>query len=184
VSVENVISAVGSEARDYATLLEAMHGLDVHAELAVGATVFQSGDYGADLASSMSNLIATPRNVEVHQQLAHRDLRGLYARSRFVVIPTKDVEFDAGVTSIAEAMAMGKAVIASRARGQRDLVRDGETGLYIPPGDPRALRAAIAHLLAHPDEAERMGRAGRAIAERELTLDRWVSSVARLTLAT
>jgi glycosyltransferase involved in cell wall biosynthesis len=79
-------------------------------------------------------------------------------------------------------MAMGKAVIVTHSRGQVDLVRGGETGIYVPPSDPRAMRGAIEHLLANPDEAERMGRAGRAIAESSLTLDRWVSSVASVVL--
>lgn len=71
-------------------------------------------------------------------------------------------------------------MVVSRARGQVDLVREGETGLSVPPGDPRALRGAIERLLADPEEAARMGKAGRALAETRLSLDRWVSTVARL----
>lgn len=178
-----VIAAVGSEARDYATLLEAVRGVEVRAELAVGTTVFSSGDARSDLAPSLRPLAAAPPNVTVHAQLRPTELRDLYARSRFVVVPLLDVDFDAGVTCIAEAMAMGKAVIVTRGRGQVDLVREGETGLYVPPGDPRALREAIQHLLANPEEAARMGEAGRALAETRLSLDRWVSTVADLTVA-
>jgi glycosyltransferase involved in cell wall biosynthesis len=176
----DVICAVGYEARDYATMLEAVRGVVVNAELAVGTTVFESGDVRSDLAPALRPLSEAPPNVTVHQQLSHTELRDLYARSRFVVVPLTDVDFDAGVTSIAEAMAMGKAVVVTRTRGQVDLVTEGETGLYVPAGDPRALRGAIEHLLAHPDEAARMGRAGRALAETRLTLDRWVSTVAEL----
>ncbi len=180
--VADSICAVGSEARDYATLLEAVRSVDVRVEIAVGSTVFQSGDEGSDLGAVLRRVAAAPSNVTVRQQLAHLELRKLYARSRFVVVPLQDVEFDAGVTCIAEAMAMGKAVIVTHSRGQVDLVRGGESGIYVPPSDPRAMRGAIEHLLANPDEAERMGRAGRAIAESSLTLDRWVSSVASVVL--
>lgn len=180
--VANVICAVGSEARDYATLMEAVRGVEVHTELAVGTTVFRTADPGRDLAPALRPLVTAPPNVQIHQQLAPGDLRRLYARSRFVVVPLEDVEFDAGVTCIAEAMAMSKAVIVTRARGQVDLVRDGETGFYVPPGDSRALRSAIEHLLANPDDAERMGRAGRAEVEARLTLDGWVSTVASVSL--
>jgi len=179
----DVISAVGSEARDYATLLDAVRGVEVRAELAVGTTVFTSGDVRSDLAPVLRPLAAAPANVTIHEQLSHIELRDLYARSRFVVVPLADVEFDAGVTCIAEAMAMGKAVVVTRTRGQVDLVREGETGLYVPPGDPRALREAIEHLLSHPGEAARMGRAGREMAESRLSLDRWVSTVAELAVA-
>ncbi len=180
-----LLCSVGVEARDYPTLLEALRGLDVRAELAVGTTVFGTGNVADDLAPYLTRVTAAapPPNVVLRRQLSHLELRELYTRSRFVVLPLHDVEFDAGVTVIAEAMAMGKAVVVSRTRGQVDLVRHGETGLYVPPGDPRALRAAIEHLLAHPAEAERMGRAGRAFAEARLRLDHWVSSVAQVTLS-
>jgi glycosyltransferase involved in cell wall biosynthesis len=179
---ENMICAVGSEARDYATFMKALNGVGVHAEVAVGTTVFKTGIVDRDLAPTLRPLLKAPPNVRVHQQLAPIELRELYARSRFVVVPLEDVEFDAGVTCIAEAMAMGKAVIASRGRGQVDLVRHGRTGIYVPPGDPRALRGAVEYLLQNVAEAERMGRAGRAEVEARLTLDGWVSSVASVTL--
>ena len=102
----------------------------------------------------------------------------MYARARFVVVPLHDVDFDAGVTTITEAMAMGKAVIATRTRGQVDVIRDGENGRYVPPGDVAALRAAIQDLLDRPDQADRMGKAGRALVESRHTLDRWVADVA------
>jgi glycosyltransferase involved in cell wall biosynthesis len=176
---ENLVCAVGSEARDYATLLEAVRGLDVRVEVAVGTTVFQTGDVAADLAPTVRPLVEAglPPNVSVHQQLDHLALRRLYARSRVVVVPLHDVLFDPGVTSIAEAMAMGKPVVVTRARGQVDLVREGETGLYVPPADPRALREAVERLLHDPAEAERLGREGRRFAENELRLDRWVDDV-------
>jgi glycosyltransferase involved in cell wall biosynthesis len=116
--------------------------------------------------------------IRLRQQVAPQELRRLYSQARFVVVALHDVDFDAGVTTITEAMAMGKAVIVTRTRGQVDVVRDGESGLYVPPGDADALRAAIARLLNNPDEAERMGRAGRALVESRHTLDGWVTGIA------
>ena len=121
-----------------------------------------------------------PANVTISQQLGAEELRALYARSRFVVIPLLDVDSDCGVTSITEAMAMGKAVILSRTRGQVDIIRDGEHGIYVPPGDAVALRKAIEHLESHPEEAERMGRAGREEVERQYALDGYVARVAEI----
>ena len=89
------------------------------------------------------------------------ELRRLYARSRFVVVPLLPTDNDNGITSILEAMGMGRAVICTRTRGQVGVVIEGETGLMVPPGDARALREAIQYLWEHPDVAERMGRAGR-----------------------
>lgn len=180
---ENMICSVGSEQRDYPTLLHAMRGLELRAELAVGSTVLRpAGDPSAEFAMITRRPVGggLPPNVRVRQQVDHQELRRLYARSRFVVIPLLDVDVDAGVTALCEAMAMGKAVVVSRTRGQVDVVGDGEHGIYVPPGDPRALRAALQYLLSHPAEAERMGRAGRALVEARHRLDSWVALVAGL----
>jgi glycosyltransferase involved in cell wall biosynthesis len=116
----------------------------------------------------------------VRQGLSFRELRDLYARSRFVVVPILDVEFNAGLTAVSEAMAMGKALIVTRTRGQVDYIENGVHGLYVPPDDPTAMHAAITYLLNHPEEAERMGRAGRALIEEQHTLDGFVERVATL----
>jgi glycosyltransferase involved in cell wall biosynthesis len=121
-----------------------------------------------------------PSNVRLTQDLEHHALRDLYARSSFVVVPLQDVEFDAGGTAIAEAMAMGKAVIVTRTRGQIDIIEDGVQGIYVPAGDPRSLRNAIEYLHSSPAEAARMGRAGRDLVERRFRFDDYVSHLADL----
>ncbi len=177
---ENLICAVGAEARDYATLLEAVRGLDVQVEIAVGTAVFRSGDESLDLGPTVRPVLASelPPNVRLRQQLDPRALRELYARSRLVVVPLQDVDFDAGGTVICEAMMMGKPVVVTQVRGQADLVRDGETGLYVPPGDAKGLRRALERLLSDREECERMGRAAERFARARLTLDQWVADVA------
>jgi len=64
--------------------------------------------------------------------------------------------------SCAEAMAFGRPVVASAVGGLLDLVRDGETGLLVPPRDPVALRAALDRLLADPALRAQLGAAARA----------------------
>ncbi|MBI3127192.1 MAG: glycosyltransferase family 4 protein [Candidatus Tectomicrobia bacterium] len=63
-----------------------------------------------------------------------------------------------------EAMAAGLAVVASRTGGLPEVVRDGETGLLVPPGDAEALASAMERLLARPEERRAMGEAGRRLA--------------------
>jgi glycosyltransferase involved in cell wall biosynthesis len=58
-------------------------------------------------------------------------------------------------------MAYGRAVVASDVGGLRDLVRDRETGVLVPPRDPAALRVAIDRLLADPELRARLGAAAR-----------------------
>lgn len=70
-------------------------------------------------------------------------------------------------TSLLDAMAAARAVVATTAGGIPEVVVDGETGLLVPPRDARALAAAIVTLLQDPAARERMGRAGLArVAER------------------
>jgi glycosyltransferase involved in cell wall biosynthesis len=64
---------------------------------------------------------------------------------------------------IAEAQAMGRPVVATDHGGAREIVREGETGWLVPPGDAAALAAAIARALALTP-GERMALAERAIA--------------------
>jgi glycosyltransferase involved in cell wall biosynthesis len=153
-----MICAAGLERRDYQTLLEAVEGLDVRVVIAAASPWSRrpDGTRGALL----------PDNVETCS-LGFVDLRQLYADAQLVVMPLEDVEFQAGITTILEAMAMERAVICTQTRGQTDVVVDGANGLYVPPGDSGALRAAITKLLDQPRLAAEMGKAGRAFAERE-----------------
>lgn len=155
-SITDKICSVGVEMRDYPTLINALKGLDIHCHIAAGPArgkMFQT-------VEAINNNGVLPSNVTVFP-MSHLELRNLYAQSRFVVIPLLQTDSDNGLTSILEAMAMGKAVICSRTKGQIDVIREGVTGMYVPQGNSDALRDAIKYLWDHPDEAERMGREGR-----------------------
>lgn len=163
-TAQPMICSVGLEARDYSTLIEAVRGVDVQVTIAAASPWSKRGD------TTRGQVI--PENVEV-RRFSQFDLRQLYANSRFVVMPLYDVDFQAGVTAILEAMAMGRAVICSRTAGQTDVVVDGKTGIYVPPGDPQALRVAIEFLLNNPREAARMGQEGRRRVEQLMSLDHY-----------
>jgi glycosyltransferase involved in cell wall biosynthesis len=82
-----------------------------------------------------------------------------------------------GVTgTLREAMALGKPVLASAAGGNPELVVHGESGLLVPPRNPRAMAAAVTGLLRDPDLARRLGAGGRERVEKgfssEVRLDR------------
>ena len=76
-------------------------------------------------------------------------------------------------------MSYGKPVIASAAGGIVDVVRDGETGLLVPPADADALATAIAELAEDRTRARELGEGGREYVEREFSwpviIDRLVS---------
>jgi glycosyltransferase involved in cell wall biosynthesis len=72
---------------------------------------------------------------------------------------------DEGMSNaILEAMAMQRPVVATDVGGTGEVVRDGRTGLLVPPRDPAALATAIARVLAQPaDAGAAMGRAAREV---------------------
>src|SRR5439155_3932053 len=74
--------------------------------------------------------------------------------------------------ALLEAMALGLPVAASAAGGNPELIRDGETGLLVPPLDPAAWGEALRRLLEEPALAARLAAAGRARVRRDFTLER------------
>ncbi len=160
-----IICSVGLEFRDYPTLMDAVKGLDINVVIAAGSPWSKRADTTADQE--------IPDNVLV-RRFTQFELRDVYAMSAFMVMPLFNVEFQAGVTALLEAMALEKAIICSATPGQTDVVVGGETGLYVPPEDAAALREAIIKLLGNPEEAARMGRNGRKRIVDTMSLERYV----------
>ncbi len=67
---------------------------------------------------------------------------------------------------IIEALAVGVPTVATAVAGIPEIIRNGETGLLVPPGDPVALKVAIQSLLQNPALRERVSTAGRQLVER------------------
>lgn len=135
------------------------------------------GPLRESLEASASDLIGAGR-VEFAGALPHERLPAEFAAADlfcapFVVAPDGDRE---GMpTVLLEAAASGIAALVSDVGGCRDLIRDGETGWLVPPGDADRLAAALADAGAAPGEAERRaalarervaGYGWRVIAER------------------
>lgn len=80
--------------------------------------------------------------------------------------------------ALVDAMGRGLPSVASDAGGPQDIVRNGETGLLVPPGDPGALADAIGRLAVDPDLRDRLGRAGAEDVRRRFSIDRVADEVA------
>lgn len=79
------------------------------------------------------------------------------------------VSYSEGVSNaLIEALALGLPVIATDvpSGGTQELIRHGENGLIIPPGDEEALKAAMERLLSDGEYAERLGEQAHKIQER------------------
>ncbi len=159
-----VICSVGLEFRDYPSLIQAVEGLNVKVIIAAGSPWSKRKD-------SITGQV-TSEHIIV-ERFSQYDLRDVYAASKLVVMPLYPVEFQAGVTTILEAMAMGKPVICSRTPGQTDVIVDGSNGVYVPPQNPEALRMAILDLLDNPEKAAAIGAAGRQDVLARLSLEKY-----------
>ncbi len=164
-----LICAAGQLLRDYDCLVEAVRGLDVQVQIAAGSPWIER---------PLKPTRELPNNVS-WGKLSRLELRDLYARSALAVVPILENGYQTGIATILEMMAMGKCVIATRTQGQTDTIVDRETGVYVPPSDPVALRRAIEELLDNPEEAARIGRAARQFMEERAGLDLFVARVAQ-----
>jgi glycosyltransferase involved in cell wall biosynthesis len=162
-----LICSAGQLLRDYDCLIEAVRGMNVRVQIAAGSPWIDQ---------TLRPTSPLPENV-TWGKLNRFELRDLYARAAFTVVPIKQNPYQTGIATILEMMSMGKCVIASRTQGQTDTIVDGVTGIYVPPGDSKALRGAIERVLGNPDEAERIGRAAREFIEKEAGLDVFVERV-------
>jgi glycosyltransferase involved in cell wall biosynthesis len=106
--------------------------------------------------------------------LRHEELSDRMRAAALMVMPSLSEPFG---MPVAEAMATGLPVVASRVGGLPELVVDGKTGLLVDPDDPAALAEAILRLLNDRALAQAMGKAGRLRAEQLFT---WDQTVARL----
>jgi glycosyltransferase involved in cell wall biosynthesis len=164
------VLAVGKDlARDYATLFEAAAGGGWHTTVVAHPRNLQSGT-------------APPRTAIAHD-LSFLELREAYACAGCVVLPQRGADYPygsegGGLTALLEAMAMGKAIVASDRAVLHDYVDDGVEALLVPPEDAAALREAIERVLGDPELAQRLGAAARARVERELTSPIFASRLA------
>lgn len=113
--------------------------------------------------------LAKPLGDRVHftGYLSQDEVVGALASADIAVLPS----FAEGVpVFLMEALASGKPVIATQVAGVGELVRTGETGLLVPPGDVESLTSAIRTLVNDPEMQATMGTAGRMVTANEFDI--------------
>lgn len=121
----------------------------------VGDELAGTGQYRHELAARASALGLGGR---MHFTGWRSDISSVLAGLDVAVNPSIA---ESACYTMVEALLMGKGVVASNVGGLPDTVRDGETGLLVPPGDPAALAMAVTELLADPVRRTGMGKQGR-----------------------
>ncbi|HEX5690544.1 MAG TPA: glycosyltransferase family 4 protein, partial [Roseiflexaceae bacterium] len=109
--------------------------------------------------------------------IANADLPRYHAISDVFVMPSTDHE--TFCIAACEAMACARPVVAARTGGLPEVVRDGETGFLVPPGDAQALAERIGELLCDGALRARLGAAGREWTREMFTWDKVADRVER-----
>jgi colanic acid/amylovoran biosynthesis glycosyltransferase len=169
------------EYKGHRVLLEA---LAMGPELAgVEADLVGDGPLRRQLTQQAERLGLAGR-VRFHGSLPEPDVTRLLEHTDLFVLPSvvaRDGQMEGIPVALMEALAAGVPVVASRLSGIPELIREGETGLLVPPDSPQDLRLAMARLLAEPmATSQGRARAGRRLVEREFELRRSAETLARL----
>jgi glycosyltransferase involved in cell wall biosynthesis len=173
VRTEALVVSAGREHRDYVTLATALRGLDIRGFVTDGST----HSPGATRSAPDS----WPPNMG-HGSVSLAELRDLYARATVVVVPLLETEFPAGITVVAEAMAMGKPVVVTATKGFVGALPDPDAVLRVPPGDAQALRDTILSLAADPGRCAELGDRARRVALAHHDVRQFSSALASLAV--
>lgn len=106
------------------------------------------------------------------------DIAELFSQSHIVALPSC---YGEGLPKVLiEAAACGRAVITTDHPGCRDAIEAGVTGLLIPIKDSVALADAIERLISNPEQRQRLGRAGRVLAENVFDVEKVIDEHIRI----
>jgi glycosyltransferase involved in cell wall biosynthesis len=146
-----LIGSGGLESRDYHTLAAAVADLDIDV---------RASAVSPDAKASLRNMPKVlPSNMVCRYHDWH-ELRQLYRDSDVVVISLLDHNYQAGLTTLFEAMACRRPVIMTRTPGLVEEVIDGGYIIGVNPGDVDGMKQAIADLLNQPEKAEALAQKG------------------------
>jgi glycosyltransferase involved in cell wall biosynthesis len=113
----------------------------------------------------LAGVLADHPGLDLKGPCAPNAVQAAMARAAAVVVPS--LWYEGLPMVVAEAFAAGTPVVASRIGALASLVTDGVTGLLAEPGDAADLAAALARIAGDPPASAAMGRAARAVYERE-----------------
>jgi PEP-CTERM/exosortase A-associated glycosyltransferase len=126
------------------------------------------GEMDAPLKEKASMLGLTDRII-FPGRISHERIPGIYSLADILIYPRHSMRLTDLVTPLKplEAMAMGKAVIASDVGGHRELISDGETGILFPAGNAATLASSIEKLLNNKESRQAMAQRGQDWVRKE-----------------
>lgn len=164
--------SAGKATRDYDTFVDALHGIrDCSAHIyCSGRSLPNRQILGDNITLCTSNNGDNP--------CGYRDILDDYRQAYAIAIPMQAVDRLAGLTSLLDAMAVGRPVlITSNDYIDIDVEREG-IGFRLAAGDVRGWRDRIRYLLDHPDEAAAMGARALTLCEARYNITRFSEKLA------
>lgn len=164
-----------SEWKGQHVFLDALAAMEGVQAVIVGGALFGQEAYEARIREQASRLGLDDRvrflgfRSDVPELMASMDV---VAHTSIVAEPFGRV--------VVEAMMCGRPVVATRGGGVTEIIRDGETGLLVPPGDASALAAALGTILSDPALSQRLGQSGREDVSGRFSLEETCRSVSAL----
>ncbi len=143
-------------------------GLDFRLTLAGGGGKVMGLGGMEDKLRHLRAELGLSRDVDMPGLVSHNELPALLAEHDIFLAPCvvhASGRRDGIPNTVIEAMAYGLPVVGTTVNALPEVVRHGETGLTVAPGDAEALAEAVLRLAADPAEARRMGRAGARLAK-------------------
>jgi len=153
-------------------LIDAMRYVDPGVTCVCCTSAPDTPEVEAEIAAKVAE---QPRIKWINILLKEEQYIELYSHCRVFVCPSVYEPF--GIINL-EAMATERPVVASAVGGIKEVVVPEETGLLVPPADPKALADAINRVLRNPEWGRKMGLAGRKRVEQHFS---W-TSIAKQTL--
>lgn len=156
-------------AREFVDAARRLQGNRVHARF----VLVGEPDEGNPMAIPTDELRAWVQGGAVEWLGRRNDMPTVFAQSHVVCLPTS---YGEGVPKVLiEAAACGRPIVATDVPGCREIVRDGENGILVPPRDADALSAAMKRLIEDSQLRRRMGERGRRIAEQGFGLEQVIA---------
>ena len=140
-------------------------------------TLIGAPDEGNPAAVPLAQLEAWQADGVVEWKGRRDDIPAVWRDSHIAVLPSYYAE---GLPkTLIEAASCARPIVAADVPGSREIAREGESALLVPPRDPAALAASILRLADDPALRARLGAGGRRLVEREFSEER----IAAATLA-
>ncbi|MDB5555541.1 MAG: glycosyltransferase family 1 protein [Rhizobium sp.] len=154
-------------------LIDTLHAMHDHP----GWRATIAGDGDVEVSKSRSAALGLGDRVAFPGWVGPATVASLIASADILVLPSFAENLP---VSVIEGMAAGLAVVATPVGAVEDIIRDGETGLLVPPGDVPALADALLRLVNDPDLRARLGSAAQAVHRECLELAPFAETICNI----